>query len=105
MFSCGFRGVLATKEGEDRGTARAKTLNPIIVWRTTHLVVMWCCDKNDRTIPGDVEGTSRTYLSEEDTCDGAPEDERGLVGNVRRKGERFLAVRHGGRGVRFAASL
>lgn len=99
MFSCGFRGALVTKEGEDRGTAGTKTLSPIIVWRTTHLVVMRCCHKNDRAISGDVEGTSGTYLSEEDTCDGAPEDERGLVGKVRRKRERFLAVRHADVGV------
>jgi hypothetical protein len=73
VFSCGFRGVLVTKEGEDRGTVEAKTLlNPIIVWRVTHLVMMRCCHKNDRAIPGDVEGTPRTYLSEEDAGDGAP---------------------------------
>jgi len=56
--------------------------------------MVWCCNKDDRAISGDVEGTSRTYLSEEDTCDGAPEDERGLVGNVGRKRERFWRVRH-----------
>ena len=56
--------------------------------------MVWCCHKDDRAISGYVEGTPRTYLSEEDTCDGAPEDEGGLVGNLGRKRERFLRVRH-----------
>jgi hypothetical protein len=95
VFSCGFRGVLAKKEGGDRGTERTETLlNSMMVSQMTHLVMVWCCYKDDRAISGDVEGAPGTYLSEEDTCDDAPEDERGLVGNVGRKRERFLRVRH-----------
>ena len=56
--------------------------------------MVWCCHKDDRAISGDVESTPRTYLSKEDTCDGAPEDEGGLVGNVGGKRERFWRVRH-----------
>lgn len=56
--------------------------------------MMRCCHKNDRTILGNVEGTSRAYLPEEDTCDDAPEDEGGLVGQVGREREGFWMVRH-----------
>ena len=48
----------------------------------THLVMVRCCHENDGAISGDVEGTSRTYLPKEDTCDGAPDDEGGFVGQV-----------------------
>ena len=53
-----------------------------------------CRHKNDRAISRNVEGPSRTYLSEEDTCDCAPDDEGGLVGQIGRKRERFCTVRH-----------
>ena len=56
--------------------------------------MVWCSDEDNWTISGDVEGTSRTYLPEEDACDGAPDDEGGLVGEVGRKRERFHLVRH-----------
>jgi hypothetical protein len=81
------------KEGieELRGLRRIESM---IVSQMTHLVMVWCCYENDRAISGDVEGAPRTYLPEEDTCDDAPEDERGLVGQVGRKRERFLMVRH-----------
>jgi len=83
VFSCGFRGVLAAREGADRGTVRTETpLNSMMVSQTAYLVMVWCCHKDDWAISGDVEGAPGTYLSEEDTCDGAPEDEGGLVGKV-----------------------
>ena len=58
------------------------SLNLVLVRWVTHLVMVRCCHENDRAISWDVEGTSRTYLPEEDTCDCAPDDEGGLVGQV-----------------------
>jgi len=64
-----------------------------------------CYHEDDRAISGDVESTSRTYLPEEDACDHAPEDEGGLVGQVRRKRERFYMVRHVGVGRRTSQAM
>lgn len=56
--------------------------------------MMWCSNKDNWPLSGDVEGTSRTYLPEEDACDGTPEEKRGLVGEVGRQRERFHLGRH-----------
>lgn len=56
--------------------------------------MMRCANKDYWALSGDVEGTSRTYLPEEDACDDAPEEEGGFVGQVGRKRERFHLVRH-----------
>lgn len=60
----------------------------------TYLVVMRCPDEDNWTLSGDVESASRTYLPEEDACDGAPEEEGGLVGELGRKWEGFHLVGH-----------
>jgi hypothetical protein len=62
----------------------------------THLVMMWCTNEDNWALPGDVESTSRTNLPEEDACNGAPEEEGGLVGELGRKRERFHLFRHAG---------
>ena len=77
----------------------------MLVSRVTHLVMVWCCHENDRPISGDVEGTSRTYLPEEDTCNCAPDDEGGLVGQVGRKRKRFCMVRHADVGRRSSRAM
>jgi hypothetical protein len=56
--------------------------NPTLLLKRTYLVMMWSSDEDYWTLSGDVEGTPRTYLPEEDACDDAPEDEGGLVGEV-----------------------
>lgn len=56
--------------------------------------MVWCSNKDNWALSGDVESTSRTYLPKEDACDGTPENERGLVGQVGRERERFDLVRH-----------
>jgi hypothetical protein len=56
--------------------------------------MMWSYNKNHWAFPGDVEGTSGTYLPEENAGDHAPKEKGGLVGHVGRKWERFYMVRH-----------
>lgn len=69
-----------------RGTVKVGKVgtpsNAIRVFWRTHLVMMRCNNKDNWPFSGDVEGTSGTYFSEEDTRDDAPEDEGSLVGQV-----------------------
>ena len=47
------------------------------------MVVVRCSNEDDRTLTRDIECASRSDLSEEDIGDSSPEDEGGIIDDVR----------------------